>query len=86
MATPSRPLMLRSDPSVPQSGAIFRMRASSSGLALHRVAHVQQNFEIQLLATICKIELRHLSIVSRGACTIEGFTVHLFKIRQNTIA
>lgn len=57
-----------------------------SGLSLHRVAHIQQNFEIQLLATISKIELCHLSIVSSGTSPIERFTVHLFKIRQNTIA
>ncbi|MFN9907218.1 MAG: hypothetical protein ACK56F_14045, partial [bacterium] len=47
---------------------------------LHRVAHVEQDLEIQLLATIREVERGHLGRVTRLLGAVKGLAVHLFQV------
>lgn len=51
---------------------------------LRRVSHVQQNLEVQLLATIGKIQRGHLRRIASFLGALEGFAVHLFQIGQDS--
>src|SRR6185437_14857489 len=53
---------------------------------LHRVANVQQNLEVQLLAPIGEIERRHLRLILRRLGTLERLAVHLVEVGQDAIA
>ena len=51
-----------------------------------RVAHVEQNLEVQLLAAIAEVERRHLRVVAAGLGSIERLFVHLVEVGENAFA
>ncbi len=52
---------------------------------LHRVAHVEQNFKVQLFATIREIERSHLGRIAGLLGAVERFAIHLFEIGQDPL-
>lgn len=76
---PRGPRPYRALPSLPGTA-----RTTNSAL-FHGVAHIEEDLEVQLLATIGEIERRHLRRITRRLGTLEGFAVHLFKVAQDPL-
>src|ERR1019366_228897 len=54
--------------------------------ALDRVADVEQDLEVQLLAAIGEVERRHLRVVAGCLGALERLAVHLIEVGENAIA
>jgi hypothetical protein len=65
-------------------------RRNTSGEAqlpfLQCVADIQENFEIQLLSTIGKVERSHLGLIAGGFGALKSFAVHLIEVRKDAVA
>ena len=53
---------------------------------LHRVTHVEQDLEVELLSAVGEVERGHLGLIAGRLGTLERLAVHLVEVRQDTIA
>jgi hypothetical protein len=53
--------------------------------SLYRIANIQQNLEVQLLAPVGEVEGSHLAVVASGLCALEGLAVHVVEVGEDAI-
>src|ERR1700694_591455 len=58
----------------------------SSPAALCGVPDVEQDFEVELLATIREVEGGHLLVVARALGALERLAVHLVQVVEDSVA
>src|SRR5688572_9095675 len=61
---------------------VFGLRLSV--VPLDCIPHVQQDLEIELLASIGKIERYHLRVVASGLGALEGLAIHVVEVGEDS--
>ena len=54
--------------------------------ALHGVAQVEQDLEVELLAPVAEVERLLLGVVAHGLGALEGFAVHVLEVGEDAFA